>query len=88
LKSIIESPPAIVITDHYMPEMSGYELVKQIKILDVKFKPPVIVLSSDITLAISEEYAELGVEFVFQKPVNLKSFKEALEISLKKAIYS
>lgn len=87
LDIIKKSPPAIVITDHYMTGMSGYDLTKQIKLLEISFKPPVIVLSSDITLDISEEYAELGVEFVFQKPVNLKSFKEALERSLKKAIY-
>lgn len=87
LKIIRKSPPAIVITDHYMRGMGGYDLVKQIKLLEIDFKPPVIILSRDITLDISEEYAELGVEFVFQKPVNLKSFKEALERSLKKAIY-
>jgi len=88
LDVIKTAPPAILITDHYMPGMSGYDLVKQIKVLDVKFKPPVIVLSSDITMEISEEYAEQGIEYVFQKPVNLKSLKEALERSLKKAIYS
>ena len=88
LKIIKTSPPAIVITDHYMPVMSGYDLVRQIKMIDSRFKPPVIVLSSDLTMEISEEYAGQGIEFAFQKPVNLKSFKEALERSLKKAIYS
>lgn len=88
LEVIKTSPPAIVITDHYMPGMSGYDLVKQIKMIDSKFKPPVIILSSDLTMEISEEYADQGIEFAFQKPVNLKSFKEALERSLKKAIYS
>lgn len=88
LEIVKTAPPAILITDHFMPGMSGYDLVKQIKMMDTKFKPPIIILSSDLNMEISEEYGELGVEFVFQKPVNLKSFKEALERSLKKAIYS
>ncbi|MDZ7766437.1 MAG: ATP-binding protein [Melioribacteraceae bacterium] len=88
LESIKISPPAIVITDHLMPKMNGYDLVKNIKMLETKFKPPVIILSSDVTEIVEEEYRELGIEYVFQKPVNLKSFKEALEKSLKKAIYN
>jgi hypothetical protein len=35
---------------------------------------------------IIEDYNELGVEYVFQKPVNLRSFKQAVEKSLRKYI--
>lgn len=85
---IKQSSPALVITDHKMPLMSGYDLVKQINITDLKYKPPVIILSSDINKAIESEYKELGVEFIFQKPVNLGNFKSAIEKSLKKAVFS
>lgn len=87
MEIIKTSPPAIVITDHVMPEMNGYELVKNVRMLDAKFKPPVIILSGDINDVVTQEYHELGIEYVFQKPVNLKQFKDALEKSLKKAIY-
>lgn len=86
LDKIIVSPPALVITDHGMPVMNGYEFVKELKKSDIKDKPPVIVLSSDIDRNIATDYQELGVEFVFQKPVNLSSFKQAVEKSLQKGL--
>lgn len=86
LEKILKSPPALVITDHGMPVMNGYEFVKELKKSDIKDKPPVIVLSSDIDRSIAVDYNELGVEFVFQKPVNLSSFKQAVEKSLQKGL--
>lgn len=88
LDIIKQSSPALVITDHQMPVMSGYDLVKQLNITELKYKPPVIVLSSDISKTIEAEYKDLGVEYVFQKPVNLAVFKNAIERSLRKAIFS
>lgn len=88
LDIIKQASPALVITDHKMPIMSGYDLVKQLNITELKYKPPVIVLSSDINKTIEAEYKDLGVEYVFQKPVNLAIFKNAIERSLKKAIFN
>lgn len=85
---ILKSAPALVITDHYMPVMSGYDLVKKIRSSDIKGKPPVIILSADITKNIGDEYRELGVEYIFQKPVNLSLLREAIEKSLKKALFN
>ena len=69
-----------------MPVMTGYDLVKQLDLIELRYKPPVIVLSSDITNRIADEYRKLGIEYVFQKPVNLSVFKTALEKSLRKSI--
>ncbi len=88
LDVIKHASPALVITDHKMPVMSGYDLVKQLNITELKYKPPVIVLSSDITKSIEAEYKDLGVEFIFEKPVNLANFKNAIERSLRKAIFN
>lgn len=66
--------------------MNGYEFVKELKKADIKGKPPVIILSSDIDRTIATDYNELGIEFVFQKPVNLSSFKHAVEKSLHKGL--
>jgi PAS domain S-box-containing protein len=88
LDIIKNSSPALVITDHKMPLMSGYDLVKQLNITDLKYRPPVIILTSDYNAAIESEYKELGIEFIFQKPVNLSNFKNAIEKSLRKAIFS
>lgn len=86
IEKILLSPPALVITDHAMPVMNGYEFVMELKKLNIKGKPPVIVLSSDIDRAAINDYNELGIEFVFQKPVNLSSFKLAVEKSLQKGL--
>lgn len=88
IEKILQSPPALVITDHAMPVMNGYEFVIELKKLNIKGKPPVIVLSSDIDRAAINDYNELGIEFVFQKPVNLSSFKHAVEKSLQKGLSS
>lgn len=86
IEKILLSPPALVITDHAMPIMNGYDFVMELKKLDIKGKPPVIVLSSDIDRATINDYNEIGIEFVFQKPVNLSSFKLAVEKSLQKGL--
>jgi CheY-like chemotaxis protein len=84
LDLIKQSSPALVISDHRMPVMGGYELVKQITMSDLKMKPSVIILSSDINDVVEEEYRDLGVEYIFQKPVNLNAFKQAVEKCLRK----
>ena len=86
IQKILSSPPALVITDHAMPVMNGYEFVVELKKMDIKGKPPVIVLSSDIDRAVINDYTELGIEFVFQKPVNISSFKLAVEKTLQKVL--
>lgn len=86
LEKILEYPPAVVITDHKMPVMDGYEFVKELRKLEMKGKPPVMILSSDIDRQIITDYNELGVEFVFSKPVNLSSFKQAVEKTIRKGI--
>ncbi len=88
LEKILEYPPAVVITDHKMPVMDGYEFVKELRKLEMKGKPPVMILSSDIDRQIITDYNELGVEFVFSKPVNLSSFKQAVEKTIRKGIAS
>ncbi len=88
LDKILTSPPALVITDHLMPNMNGYQLVMELKKAELKGKPPIMVLSGDIDRTSIDEYHELGVEYVFCKPVDLTSFKNAVEKSLRKGLIS
>lgn len=83
MEIIKDSPPALIITDHNMPEMNGYELVQAIKKSNLKSKPPVIILSGDISINEVDDYSRLGIEFVFHKPVDLSLFKHAVEKSLR-----
>ena len=84
LERIISAPPALVITEHLMPLMNGYTLVQELIKNNLKKAIPVIVLASEIDRIAIEEYKELGVEYIFSKPVNLISLKDAIEKSLKK----
>jgi PAS domain S-box-containing protein len=86
LEIIKTTPPALVITDHLMPEMNGYDLAMEIKNLDLKVKPQVIVLSDDLDRSVLADYHQLGIEYVFHKPVNLTYFKTAVEKSLRKGL--
>ncbi len=88
MDKILASPPALVITDHLMPRMNGYQLILELKKAEIKAKPPVIVLSGDIDRNAISDYQELGVEYVFHKPVDLTSFKNAVERSLRKGLSS
>ncbi|MEN8191338.1 MAG: PAS domain S-box protein [Bacteroidota bacterium] len=84
-EKIKTNSPALVITDHQMPEMTGQELVKKVLVSEMTYKPPIIVLSSDLNTNIIEDYNQLGIEYVFNKPVGLATFKTAIEKSLQKA---
>ena len=84
LEKLMSKSPALIITDHAMPVMNGMEFVQEYNKIKMKGKPPVIILSGDIGRSEQLAYAELGVEYVFQKPVNIVTFKDAVEKSLKK----
>jgi PAS domain S-box-containing protein len=85
LERIQTSPPALVITEHKMPLMSGYTLVQELIKSGLKEAIPVIVLTGEIDRIVIEEYKKLGVEYIFSKPVNLISLKGAIEKSLKRS---
>ncbi|NCS81964.1 MAG: hypothetical protein AUJ54_00140 [Ignavibacteria bacterium CG1_02_37_35] len=81
---IKETSLALIISDHTMPKMNGMQLVKRFRDSSIKGKPHVIILSGDVGKPETLAYNDLGVEYVFQKPVNLTQFKEAIEQSLRK----
>jgi two-component system sensor histidine kinase/response regulator len=85
LERITLSPPALVITEHKMPVMNGQMLVRELIKSGLKESVPVIVLTGDIDRTEIQEYTDLGIEYIFNKPVNLRNFKEAIEKSLKKS---
>ena len=86
MEKIINSPPALVITDHNMPEMNGIKLVQEIQKLEGKSRPPIIILSGDVDRTAMHDYGLLGIDYIFQKPVNLANFKQAVERSIKKGL--
>ncbi len=88
LEKIKQLNPAVVVTDHQMPNLSGNELIKTVLNSKIKYKPQFILLTMYLDDNIIELYKNLGIEFIFSKPVNITNFKFALEKSLKKAFLS
>ncbi len=86
LEIIKHISPALVISDHKMPTMNGLDMVKNLNTSDIKFKPPVIILSSHLDDETKDEYKNLGIEYVFGKPVNLSIFKRAIDRSIEQSI--
>jgi len=84
LKLIAEISPALVVTDHNMPEMTGYDFIRRLMESDIKGKPQVIVLSDFLGKSEKLAFEDIGITYAFAKPVNLNVFKEAIEKSLRK----
>jgi len=70
----------LVITDISMPEMTGQELIREIK--SVKPEIPVIVISSSIDANVIEETARHGVVDYFRKPFDMAALKSRVMAKL------
>lgn len=88
LQKIKEDCPALVITDHLMPETNGLELVAEIQKLDKNIIPSIIVLSGEIDKSSIADYKSMGVNYIFKKPVNLNEFTKAIEKSVRQGLFN
>jgi len=77
LKSFIEIPFPIVLTDLNMPEMHGLELIRQMKQITSDIK--IIVLTGYGQKEEVVEALRLGVTDFIDKPIKLKAIKDAVE---------
>ncbi len=70
LKRLAEDPVSfdLVITDHHMPKMDGLKLVRRLR--ELEFPGRIMVFSSELSPSITEEYANLQVDEVLNKPVS------------------
>jgi len=71
-----EHVPSIVFLDLTMPEMSGEEVLEQIRSVDKECK--VIILTADIQNRTRETVMALGASVFMNKPVDAEKLAEAL----------
>ncbi|MBO4511333.1 MAG: response regulator, partial [Victivallales bacterium] len=77
LKKQEGEPFDIVLTDMWMPEMNGEELIKHLR-ADATFKDlPVYLITADVEAP--KSYKEQGFTGILLKPVTIESLKELLE---------
>ena len=78
---ILTAPDApkfdFVLTDAWMPEMTGMELVAEIRANPVLAKLPVYLFTAEVEM--KKTYAEKGFNGILLKPANLESLKELLQ---------
>jgi CheY-like chemotaxis protein len=69
LEKLISAPGAydLLITDHYMPRMTGLELVANVR--HIGFAGRIMVFSSEMNPSIAADYHKLNVDRVLFKPV-------------------
>jgi len=77
LKKVLTDNPDLVISDWYMPEMSGLALLRAIRAngSEVKFG----VITADSSAEVQATATDAGADFVIRKPFTAEKFNEALE---------
>ena len=76
LDSIEKNNPDLVILDLLMPEITGQEVLKQLK--QSGNSTPVIVLSADIQEMTQKQCLELGAKHFLNKPPNEEQLNEVI----------
>lgn len=79
LEKAMKNKYDLIITDHSMHNVSGYEFVHKVR-TQAQYKPYSIALTSaGMITDLKDKYEKLGVTDFFQKPVRLETFIEWLE---------
>lgn len=86
LQMIKRHQPVLVLTEHNLGGMSGFQLVKHIALGNFDTKPQVIVLTHELNKSVIDEYKLMGIENVFTKPVEIKNFRKVLQQTLSKPV--
>lgn len=69
-----ENLPRLILTDHYLPGITGPEFLKDLKDMARYKHIPVIVLSTIKTETQIEKYRQMGAEDYLKKPVTYEEY--------------
>jgi CheY-like chemotaxis protein len=70
-------PFDVVFTDHRMPNMTGLELVQELRARD--FPGKIAVLSAHLNEPTARAYEELGVDLMLSKPFEIDALRRAVD---------
>ena len=71
--------PTIIITEHDMPLMDGYQLVEAMNKRESGKNIPVIVITNNTNDELKKSYAKLGVDKILSKPADIDKLIEAMK---------
>ena len=72
----------LIITDIHMPGMSGIEMLKSFRTIAGSEKVPVIVISSDSSMGVQQQWEQFGVCGFIAKPFSLQDVVSLLDAVL------
>lgn len=67
----------IIITDHLMMNVSGPELVEQLRV--IRYPGKIVVLSSNLTRDVKDLYTKLGADRLIGKPFDLSELRQTVQ---------
>jgi two-component system, chemotaxis family, chemotaxis protein CheY len=78
LERIRAQPDAydLLVTDHHMPLLNGVQLIEGVRA--TPFSGKIIVFSSEVNPAVHEQYRQLGVDRIVDKPVFPSTLRSTL----------
>jgi len=71
------APADVVIADIKMPRYNGYELIRQLRAMDLGIR--VIAMTGDLTQSGLDKAKELGATMILKKPINLRLLAQCLK---------
>lgn len=66
----------LLITDHHMPRLNGFDLVSAVR--RMPFKGKIMVFSSELSPLVAADYRKLGVDRILFKPVYPSFLRQAI----------
>ncbi len=82
LEFILESPPTLIIVNQNLPLMSGLHLIETIRKEDRNFRIPIFAIVQKISEEVIGAYQSLGVDELFQKPIDVQYFSDVIQKKL------
>jgi DNA-binding response OmpR family regulator len=76
--SAARSPYDVVITDNEMPQVSGIQLVRELR--ERSFRGKIVVLSGDLTNETRDAYAQMKVDAILDKPFDNYELRSRLDL--------
>lgn len=74
-----EAPPALVLLDLMMPDISGFEVVRALRQAETTRHVPIAIITARPGSLVEAQAQEYGVDFFLHKPVTRAQLLELLE---------
>lgn len=78
-KIIERQKPTLIVLDLMMPEVNGFDFLKQIKSTEKHSNIPIVVVSAINNNETAEECLALGAKYFFTKPIDIPLFLKKIK---------